>query len=277
MDRLIKTVVIILSIPLILYLAGSIYLRYQTKKELRALVSVTGDISGMIYREKQLEDLPEPVQRYFKFALRDGQAYVSTVYLKHGGQFRTDLDKAWIDIRGKQYFTAEEPGFLWQGRTSLFSVRDMYISGKGRIKVVLLNLIRIVNGRGVKIDQGELLRWLGESVWFPTNLLPGPRLSWEAIDKDRARLIYHYRNHELAYLVSFDTTGAITQLETERYMGEGELETWVGRVGAYREINGMRIPMRIEAYWVLSGKEHCYARFHIEEIHHNVDLLGGVE
>jgi hypothetical protein len=40
----------------------------------------------------------------------------------------------------------------------------MYISDKGRFVVTLFGLIKIADGKGPSFDQGELLRWLGESV-----------------------------------------------------------------------------------------------------------------
>ena len=266
---LIYIIAAILLIPMIIFGAGRWRLNQQTAENIRTLKASTVDISEKIYKEEQLKGLPDPVIRYFKYALSDGQAYISSVQLKHDGYFKTGLDKEWIEISGEQYFSAEEPGFLWKGKTSLFTVSDLYIAGKGKIIVTLLNLFTIVNGEGYKYDQGELLRWLGESVWFPTNLLPGDRLSWSAIDEDTAKLIFKYNEQELSYKVRFDKNGAITQLETIRYMGEEDLETWIGRVSDYQLVGGMKIPMNIEALWKLDNVEHSYAKFKVREIQHN--------
>lgn len=226
------------------------------------------DLSGQVYREEQLEGLPEPVQRYFRHVLKDGQPYVSSVRLTHDGEFKTSLDKDWIRIKGEQFFTAEAPGFLWIGKTALFKARDMYIGGEGRIVVSLLSLFKVVDGRGEEYDKGELLRWLGENVWFPTNLLPRPGLQWQALDENTALLSFQHRGMSLEYRVRFNRAGEITELETRRPMGEGELETWIGRISGYEEISGMKIPMKIEALWKLEGEEHSYARFNVKEIYH---------
>jgi hypothetical protein len=241
-------------------------IQVENGREVLRLQSI--DISGKTYHENQLQGLPAPVQRYFKYALKNGQPYVSTVFLKHDGRFKTALDKEWINIEGEQHFTIEEPGFLWKGRTALLTVRDMYISGEGKIKITLLNLFKVVNGEGPEYDQGELQRWLAESVWFPTNLLPGPRLQWTAINDDEAELSFRYRKQHLSYRVIFNTKGEIIQLKTRRYMGEKSLETWIGRISDYEEINGMKIPMRIEALWKLHDGEHSYAQFNVRDIHH---------
>ncbi|WP_168203277.1 DUF6544 family protein [Oceanispirochaeta crateris] len=259
--------IILISMSLIPF-AGKIHMQYMEERERKLLRSLSADISHKIYREEQIIGLPAPVQRYFRNVLTDGQPYISTTYLKHDGRFKTALDKEWINIEGEQYFTCEDPGFLWNGKTSLYAVQDMYIAGRGQIKVFLFNIFKVVDGNGPEYDQGELLRWLGESVWFPTNLLPSSRLQWTEIDEDRAKLSFTYKNQKLSYKVSFNATGEITELETQRFMGEEKIETWIGRVGSYQEINHMKIPMRIEAFWKLPDGEHSYAQFTVREVHY---------
>lgn len=263
------TIIIFLIILSLVYISTRVIINNQTKKELKIMMDNMQDLSKKQYNSNQIKDLPGPVQKYFKYALKEGQPYISSVHLEHDGQFKTDLDKDWIDIKGEQYFTSFTPSFLWKGKTSLFSVKDMFISGKGKINVKLLNLFTVVKGEGPKYDQGELLRWLGESVWFPTNLLPSDNLKWSKIDETSANLTFYYNNQELNYKVSFNEVGEITQLETERYMGEENKETWIGRLSDYKEINRMKIPMKIEAIWKLADKEHSYAKFNVLNIQHN--------
>ncbi len=239
----------------------------ERKKALLRSLSV--DLSGKIYKEKQIIDLPAPVRRYFQNVLTDGQPYISTIYLKHDGQFKTAPGKNWINIEGEQHFTVEEPGFLWSGMTVFLSVQDMYIAGKGETRGSFLNLFNLYHGTGPGYDQGELLRWIGESVWFPTNLLPSQRLQWVPINENKAKLSLVYRGKALSCDVSFNTGGEITQLKTRRYMRVGRLETWVGRFSNYKEVDGMKIPMKVESVWKLPDGEHSYARFIIREIHHN--------
>ncbi len=266
---LIPIIIVVLLVPGLLFFGGRLRVEQQEKKEIEKLRSLAADLSGQVYREEQLVGLPEPVQRYFRHVLKDGQPYVSSVRLTHDGEFKTSLDREWIRIKGEQFFTAEEPGFLWVGKTALFTARDMYIGGEGRIVVSLLSLFKVVEGKGEIYDQGELLRWLGESVWFPTNLLPRPGLQWQALDADTAILSFQHRGMSLEYRVCFNGKGEITELETQRHMGDEGLKTWRGRLSNYEEVSGMKVPMKIEALWRLNGEEHSYARFNVKEIHHD--------
>lgn len=216
-----------------------------------------------------LLELPEPVKRYFNHVLKNGQPYISYARLTHNGQFKTNQNKDWVNIEGEQYFTTEKPGFIWKGETSMFTARDMYIADKGRLIVSLFSVYNIVDGKGEKFNQGELLRWLGESVWFPTNLLPNENLKWTAIDSTTSKLTFTYDNLTVFYIVTFNDLGEITQLETKRYMGEENLETWKGKLSDYREMNGVLLPTTIEAIWELETGDYSYAKFKVKKIDYN--------
>lgn len=255
-----------IAIFVIVLIIGKINLAIRFNKEVKQLFFQSKNISDKTFGYEQLSGLPEPVQRYFKHVLKDGQPYISNIRLKHDGKFKSGLKKDWVNIEGEQYFTTEKPGFIWKGKTPMFVARDMYIADKGKLVVSLFSLFNIVNAQGEKYNQGELLRWLGESVWFPTNLLPNKNLQWSAIDNLSAKLTFNYDGLFVFYTVRFNDSGEITQIETKRYYGEENLETWIGKLTEYKEINGIIIPTTIEAVWKLKAGDFSYAKFNVKVI-----------
>ena len=168
---------IIIVIIGLIFLIGKINLANKFDKQVTQLFAESKNISAKQFTFKQLEGLPEPVERYFRHVLKDGQPYISYVRLTHNGQFKTDLKKDWVNITGEQYFTTEKPGFIWKGITSMFVARDMYIANEGRLIATILSAINVADIHGKpQYNESELLRWLAESIWFPTNLLPSERL-----------------------------------------------------------------------------------------------------
>ena len=151
----------ILILLVIIFLLGKIRADQKFKKEVALLFAQSSDISSKKFSYEQLERLPEPVQKYFKHVMKNGQHYISFVRLKHGGRFKTGIGKDWVGIKGEQYFTTQNPGFIWRGKVSIATAYDMYLSDNGRLQVVLLNLFKVVDAHGESFDQGELLRWLG--------------------------------------------------------------------------------------------------------------------
>jgi hypothetical protein len=259
---------IVATLALIL-IGGKLFRFFQFKNEVEELFAQSNNITAKIFKYEQLSDLPEPVRRYFRHVLKDGQQYISYVRLTHDGQFRAGLDKDFTDIEGEQYFTTEKPGFIWKGTTPMFTAKDMYVADKGRLVVTLFSLYNIVNGSGENFNEGELQRWLAESVWFPTNLLPSERNQWSPIDANSAKLSFKYGAVSFSYIVTFNEIGEIETMETKRFLGEEKRETWLCKMADYREINGVIIPMKAEVIWKLEKGEVSYAKFNVKKIEYD--------
>lgn len=90
----------------------------------------------------------------------------------------------------------------------MFTARDIYIADKGRLVASVFSLITVVDGKGETYNQGELLRWLGERVLYPTNLLPGERLQWSS-DAKSAKFTFNYNGLSLFFIVTFNDAGEI--------------------------------------------------------------------
>jgi hypothetical protein len=257
------------AVVVIILVIGRINLSVKFDREVKELFAQSKNISDQLYHKDQLNNLPEPVQRYFRHILKEGQPYISYARIKHDGQFKTDLEKGWINITGEQYATTEKPGFIWKGTTSMFVARDMYISDKGRLIATLLSVYNVADAKGEKYNEGELLRWLGESVLYPTNFLPNDRLHWSPIDSTTSKLTFNYNGLSLFFKITFNEIGEITQMETKRYMGEENLETWVIKATNYKELNNVLIPTAFDVLWRLDKGDFSYAKFNVTEVEYN--------
>ena len=264
---IIEIIIVLLLLPLII---GRIVLYMQFKREVKQLFGESLSNSHQCFSYSELEGLPEPVQRYFKHVLKDGQTCISSARLTHDGCFKPNLEKGWVTIIGEEYFTVYKPGFVWKGNTNLFTARDMFIADKGRLVISLLSLIKIADAKGDTYNQGELLRWLSESVWFPTNLLPNDRLRWEAIDMHTAKLTFDYNGLSINLIVTINSLGEITEMESKRFMKEDKLETWIVRPSNYTERNNVIIPNTAEALWRLESGDHCYAKFQLKALEYDI-------
>jgi len=112
MKKMMTILLITIGIVGLILLLGKINMEMKFKKQVKTLFASSQNISNKIYSVQQLEKLPEPVQRYFKYVLKDGQKYINTLRLTHNGFFKTDLKKDFIKITGEQYFSAQKPQFI---------------------------------------------------------------------------------------------------------------------------------------------------------------------
>lgn len=259
----------ILGLILLALIIGKINLTINFNKKVKELFAQSKKISDQQFHKSQIDGLPEPVQRYFNHILKEGQPYISYARIKHEGQFKAGLKKGWMNIKGEQYATTEKPGFIWKGTTAMFIAQDLYIADKGRLIVSLFSLINVVNAKGEQYNQGELLRWLGESILYPTNFLPSDKLEWFPIDNKTAKLTFQYNGLSLFFKITFNDIGEITEMETKRYMDVNNLETWVIKVSDYKELNKVLIPTRFEVLWRLEKGDFSYAKFNITNIEYD--------
>jgi hypothetical protein len=143
------------------------------------------------------------------------------------------------------------------------------LGNKGGLIATLFNVYNVVNAEGSQYDEGELQRWLAESVWFPTNLLPSDSVSWTAINGQSAKLSFNYKTVLFDFIVSFNAIGEIIMMEGRRFMTEKTKEKWICRMSNYIEINNVKIPFSDRAFWKLNDVEYCYAKFEIQKIEYN--------
>ncbi len=227
--------------------------------------------------EEHLAGLPAPVQRYLRYAQVIGKEPIRSVRLKQKGSFRTSADGKWLPLIAEQYFTVNPPAFLWYGAIQAFPLvtltgRDVFFEGRGSLKIKLLSLVTVAEESGPETDQGELIRYLSETMWFPTAWL-SECLRWEAIDDTTARASLSHGGTSVSVDVHFDAEGQISHIAAQRYWeedGNYELKAWWGVGSNYEERNGFVIPTQAEAIWKLPEGDFSYFRGEVTEIEYDV-------
>jgi len=231
------------------------------------------------FHVSELEGLPAPVQRYFRAALTDGQRMIAAVSIQHAGTFNmSETGEDWKPFTSNQRVITRRPGFDWEARIAMAPgldalVHDSYIGGEGILHASLFGLFSIVNMRGTpEVAQGELMRFLAESAWYPTALLPDQGARWEAVDDSSARVTIEDGGLSLTMLFRFGTDGLITSALAEdrmRTVGNVVVPTeWEGRWSSYERRDGMMVPIVGEVAWILPEGRKPYWRGSITSIRH---------
>jgi hypothetical protein len=223
---------------------------------------------------KDFESLPAPLARYFRFALKEGQPIIRIARIRHAGEFY--LNGKWIPFESTQLFSARPPAFVWDAKMQMNAlmkvrVRDAYADGKGSMlaKIFALFTVADADGSNNKLASGALMRFLAESTWLPTALLPNENLKWSAIDENRALATLSDSGVTVSLEFEFNETGEISGIfSPERfreYKGKYQPFPWSGRFWDYGERNGMRIPLQGEVEWRMPEGNAPYWRGRIVE------------
>jgi hypothetical protein len=150
-------------------------------REVQGLFTASKGRSRLV-TEADLVGLPEPVQRWLRWSNVVGTAYPVTVRLRQEGEFRMGQDRGWMPFTAEEYYTTDPPGYVWKvafRMAPLVTVRgrDRYADGQASILMRLLSLIPVANDHSPGLNQGAMLRFLNETMWFPAGVL-SPYITW---------------------------------------------------------------------------------------------------
>ncbi|MBN2886111.1 MAG: hypothetical protein JXM75_05315 [Chromatiaceae bacterium] len=222
-------------------------------------------LSPRTYNPEEIAALPTPVQRFFEAVLVSGQPLVVAAELGQEGRINLGGEQPrWKLLRARQSVVTQAPGFLWDARAPLlpglaiFAQETLLASG-GSFRLALFGLLPIKRiASSERLTEAQRLRFLAESVWYPTRLLPSQGVRWEAMDEESARATLVDGEAQTSLVFSFDANGLVRGVRAEaraRLVGKQLVETpWEGRFWEYRQHGGMMIPVQAESAWIENAR-----------------------
>lgn len=271
------TLLVVLAIASVVgtrrWAAGTTALRARLEAARRPIVPARVDLA-------QAEQLPPPVARYLRLVLEDGQPMIAAADLVHEGTFNMGTDTPrWRPFTSTQRVTALRPGFDWDGRIAIVPglaarVHDSYVDGEGILHAAALGLVTLVELRGGgDVARDELMRFLAEAAWYPSVLLPGHGITWEAVDDTSARATLVDGPHAVTLLYRFGSDGLVASVHAEARgrAVDGEMipTPWEGRFRDYRPVGPTPIPFAGEVGWHRPDGWWPYWRGHlVSAVHH---------
>ena len=216
-------------------------------------------------------DLPEPARRYFDYTIRPGTPLLPVAEIDMVGRFSlgTKDDPRYQPMEARQILAAPE-GFVWSMRTR----GGMPVSGSDLAswtRFRIFGLIPVARlGRDPDHARSAFGRYVAEAAfWTPAGLLPGPGVTWEAVDQDTARVTVRHENLEQAVDVTLDAQGQPVKVAFQRWSNANpdkvhRLQPFGGYLSDYREVGGYRLPFRVEAGNMFGTKD--YFPFFLAEI-----------
>jgi hypothetical protein len=246
----------------------------QVGAEARALSARASRTAAAPVERSDLGRLPAPVARWLEASGVVGRPRVQTAWLRQRGSFRTSADSAWMPVQAEQWFSTDPPAFVWRVDATMAHLipiagRDKYSGGRGQMLIKAGSLVKVVDAADDKIDQGAALRYLGETIWFPSAAL-GSYVSWDAIDDTHAKATMRFGGRVVSAVFTFDGAGRVVRFDASRYIGGGKdarLTPWVATCSQWRRFDGIQVPSGGEVGWAPpDGGAFVYFRWEILEL-----------
>jgi len=243
------------------------------RRDVRSLLALVRPSQPTVITEAMVAGLPEPVARYLRYTGVIGRPIAQTVEVIQKGRMRPGPGQPWMALTARQVYSVDPPGFVWAGQIlvgplPVARARDLYLEGQGAMLVTVGSLLTVVDARGPEMDQGSMMRYLSEMMFFPTAFL-GANIAFEPIDDQSARVTLTDHGHDVAGTMRFDAVGRLTTFEALRYQlvdGKNELTAWSTPVSSYGQFEGLRIPVRGTAVWKLADGDLTYIDVTVTEL-----------
>jgi hypothetical protein len=259
---------IILTATILAYAAWSF--NAQGKNEVKFFLLPISSENKAITKE-MTSRLPPLIQNWLVRSKVINHDAIQIIHLKQKGEMRTSPGGKWMPVEAEQWSRTKEPGFLWLAKVAAapgieLAGKDKYENGKGHMLIKLLSLFPVANAKGMEIDQGALVRYLAEIVWYPTAAV-NDYIQWEQVDSATAKATMNYRGVTASGFFGFNANGDVISFEAKRYYdrkGHATLEDWWIQIQSdgYKEFEGVRIAANATVTWKL--KEGNFTWFKLE-------------
>jgi hypothetical protein len=154
------------------------------------------------------------------------------------------------------------------------SGQDTYKDGRGHMFGKVAGLFTIFDARGPEMDQGALMRYLNEMMWFPIAFL-GDNVTWQAVDDQSADVTFTDCGKSVTARLVFGADGRLTNFIAQRYFenkGQYTLDTWETPMTQYGVLGGLNLPVRGQAVWKLPSGDFPYIDVELTTVEYNVPI-----
>lgn len=245
--------------------------------EAKTILARTPDCSPVIITKEMLNNLPPVVQKWLTHSGVIGKEKINTVRLKQKGEMRTKPDGKWMAFEATQYFTVNDPAFVWTTDVHMMPLvtlvgRDKFENGQGSMFIKLLSLFKVADVKNTeKVNSATMIRYLSETSWFPAAAL-SDYIKWETVDSLSAKAVMNYNGMVVSGIFRFTENGDMVGFTADRYYGtdaNARLEKWVVETEDWKDFNDIRIPYKSKVTWKLKEGDFNWAKMELTDLEFN--------
>ena len=212
-----------------------------------------------VFDPAMVDRLPEPAQRFFRFAIKPGTPLYTVAEISMEGHFSlgNTAEPNYRPLMAEQILAAPH-GFVWK-----LSAGDgvMKVSGSDVAEDTiswsrfwLLGIAPVARAGGNPDHSLSAFgRYVAEAViWTPAALLPTDNVRWEPLTDLTARVTLTHMGLEQAVDLTVDTEGRPTKVVFQRWSNANpdkvfQREPFGAYLSEFKGFDGFQLPTRVEA------------------------------
>jgi hypothetical protein len=205
------------------------------------------------FESASVAGLPEPVQRWLRYAIDEGTPLSRSVHLDMHGEIRIGR---WAPFTAVQRMSVAD-GFVWAATARPLGLPvvgfDRWTRGTGAMRWRLFDAVPLISATGEDVTRSAAGRHAGELLLhLPTAALSG-EVHWRGLDRDRALAVVRVGADSHGVTLRVGPDGALTELVMQRWgplaRGAFGWQTFGATLHGEFRVGGLTIPRRVTAGW----------------------------
>lgn len=202
-----------------------------------------------------LAGLPEPAQRFFRFAIAPGTPLRTVAEITMAGDFGLGTKAApkYQPMTAWQVHALPD-GFVWQMSSGSIAGSDGLSPEGSWTRFRLFGLIPVAR-QGFTDDhrRSAFARAVAEAVfWTPAAVLPGPGITWDAVGPDAARVTVRHGDLTQEVTLTLAPDGRPLSMVMPRWSNANPAKRWQvqpfgATFGAVASFQGFSVPVEVAA------------------------------
>lgn len=245
------------------------------KRDVQETLQLSAAASTETMTEADLQNLPDPVQRYLKYAGVLHQPKVRNARIVFDGEMR-GKGKEYFPFTSVQYNFFDDPArlFFMQATMSGLLVYGYhrYAAGTATMTIKLFGIYPVLYQKGDTMNMAETVTLFNDMCLLAPATLIDKRISWTTLDKNIVRgtftngkitvsaVLYFQEDGQLVNFISGDRTDVSVMKQYP----------WSTPVSNYKLMNGINVMTYGEAIWHYPESPFTYGKFHLRSIAYNV-------
>ena len=232
-----------------------------------------------ILTSKDIQPLPDPVQKYLIYVGAVGKPKVQNVRVVFDGSMKRNLKSNWMDIKSQQYNFFDEPSRFFYIRAKMFGIPfdglHVYAGNTATMQIKVASMFQVVDAKGDKMSHGETVTVLNDMCFMAPATLISKNIQWETIDPLTVKAKFTNETITVSAILKFNQQGELIDFISEDrfYCEDGKTYLsykWSTPIKHYKDFDGRKVPTYGEAVWHIPYEgEFCYAKFDLKEIEYN--------
>lgn len=266
-----NVIILLVAIPAL----GARQFEHSFRRDVREGLQRTNELKEELLTEKDLEPLPEPVQRYLRFSEVVGKPKVKNMRAVFRGEMR-GKEQDWFAFTSEQYNFFDEPTRLFFMKAKVKGLPThgyhSYQEKNARMLIKVLSLFPVVNLDGEAMFKTETVTVFNDMCLLAPATLIDDRIQWEPLDESSVKAIFTNRGVTISAILYFDEEGRLIDFSSGDRLDVNAMKQYrfTTPVSEYQEMDGRKAIRYGEAVWHYPEGPFVYGKFDVQSVEYNL-------